>query len=144
MKVKIKMVAGGIPPVYKTKGAVCLDCYARGGTPESPIQIAKGERVKIPLGFCLGLPKGYEAVIRGRSGMTLEGFDVGIGTIDWDYTGEVNVVLINNSDHTMIFETGDRICQLAIRKAPPVKFKFVKELKKTERGSGGFGHTGKN
>jgi len=140
LKLKIKMVAGEIPPVYKTKGAVCLDCYARL---DEPFVIKSGKRDKIPLGFCVGLPKNFEAVVRGRSGNTLSGLDVGIGTIDYDYTGEVNAILINNTDEDIEINNGERICQIAVRKVPKVKLKFVKELKKTERGAGGFGHTGK-
>lgn len=139
MKIKIKIIENGKMPEFKTKGAVCADCYART---EKPIEIKAHSRELIPLGFAVELPKGYEMVIRPRSGLTRKGFDNAIGTIDYDYRGEVMACLINNSDISIDVENGTRICQCAIRKCPKIKFKQVKILSETKRGKDGFGSTG--
>ena len=140
MKVKIKLFEGGKLPEYKTDGAVCADCYARC---EIPIEVKPNERKLIPLGFAVELPKGYEMVIRPRSGMTKNGVDVGIGTIDYDYRGEVRACIINNFGKAISVENGDRICQCAIRQVPDFEFEVVEQLSKTTRDSDGFGSTGK-
>lgn len=137
--VKIKIIEGGRLPEFKTEGAVCADCYARLNVLR---RIAPHKRAKIPLGFALELPSDWEAVIRPRSSLTLGSVDNGIGTIDVDYRGEVSTVVINNSDNYFTVENGDRVCQIAIREAPKVKFTVVDELSATERGAGGFGSTG--
>lgn len=138
MKIKVKLMAGGKMPEFKRDGDACLDCYSVG-----KITIKKGDRVTIPLGFCLQLPKGYEAVIRPRSGLSGCGIDSVIGTIDSNYRGELKAILINNSIADYSVETGDRICQLAIRKTEKVKLIEVKELNKTNRGANGFGSSGR-
>jgi dUTP pyrophosphatase len=140
MKIKIKLIAGGKLPEFKTDGAVCADCYARC---ETPIEIKPNERKLIPLGFAVELPKGYEMVIRPRSGMTKNGIDIGIGTIDYDYRGEVMACLINNFNKAISVENETRICQLAIRQVPEIEFEVVDKLSETKRGAGGFGSTGK-
>lgn len=137
MDVKIKLVEGGKMPEYKTKGAACADCYARVQT-----IIPAGERRLVPLGVCLGLPEGYEAVIRPRSGNSKHGVDVAIGTVDCDYTGEIMANVINNMKEGLVVEEGTRVCQIKIQKAEQFNFVEVDELSETERGSGGFGHTG--
>ena len=98
--VKIKIIAGGRLPEFKTEGAVCADCYARINC--HSFEIPKGKRAKIPLGFAIELPEGWEAVIRPRSSLTFVGIDNGIGTIDEDYRGEVSAEVINNSDEVFI------------------------------------------
>lgn len=138
--VKIKLIEGGRMPEYKRDGDVCLDCYAMC---TEKITVTQCERVKIPLGFALELPECWEAVIRPRSGMNLEGVDVKIGTIDTNYRGECCAVLENNSGKIVEVNNGDRICQLAIREAPKVKFVVVDELSETKRGDKGFGSSGK-
>lgn len=141
VEVKIKLVDGGLLPEVKTEGAVAADCYAR--TPfEEDIVIPVGERKLIPLGFAMEIPDGYEAVIRPRSGLSSKGIDETIGTIDTDFRGEVKSCLINNSKETFVVHNGDRICQIVIREVPKVMFVITDELSETERGSGGFGHTG--
>ena len=140
MKVNIKLINGGKLPEFKTDGAVCADCYARC---KEPIEIKPNERKLIPLGFAVELPKGYEMVIRPRSSMTKNKIDSGIGTIDWDYRGEVMACLINNLDKAISVEDGTRICQCAIRQVPEIEFEVVDELSETIRGAGGFGSTGK-
>ena len=139
--IKIKIFAGGRLPEFKTEGAVCADCYARINC--HSFEIPKGKRAKIPLGFAIELPTGWEAVIRPRSSLTFVGIDNGIGTIDEDYRGEVSAEVINNSDEVFKIEDGDRICQMAIREAPKVRFTVVDKLSDTTRGAGGFGSTGK-
>ena len=112
MKIKIKLFAGGKLPEYKTDGAVCADCYARY---KERIEIKPNERKLIPLGFAVELPKGYEMVLRPRSGMSKNGIDVAIGTIDFDYRGEVMACVINDIDKAVVVENDTRICQCAIR-----------------------------
>lgn len=140
MKIKIKLIEGGRLPEFKTDGAVCADCYSRC---EEPIEIKPGERKLIPLGFAVELPKGYEMVLRPRSGMIKNGIDSAIGTIDFDYRGEVMACVINNMDKAISVENDTRICQCAIRQVPEIEFEVVDELSKTVRGENGFGSTGK-
>ena len=135
--VKVKLVEGGIMPEYKTKGAACADCYAR-----VDVNIPAGKRALVPLGFCIELPEGYEAEIRPRSGNSKHGVDVCQGTIDEDYRGEVMACVINNLGEGLAVEKGSRVCQMKIQKAERLPFITVKELSETERGCGGFGHTG--
>jgi dUTP pyrophosphatase len=137
MMIKVKLVEGGIMPVYKTKGAACADCYAR-----VDVNIPAGKRALVPLGFCIELPEGYEAEIRPRSGNSKNGVDVCIGTVDCDYRGEVMACVVNNLGEGLAVEKGSRVCQMKIQKAEQFKFVEVEELSETERGSGGFGHTG--
>ena len=140
MKIKIKLIEGGRLPEFKTDGAVCADCYSRC---EEPIEIKPGERKLIPLGFAVELPKGYEMVLRPRSGMIKNGIDSAIGTIDFDYRGEVMSCVINNTDKVITIENDTRICQCAIRQVPEIEFEVVSELSETIRGENGFGSTGK-
>lgn len=142
-EVKIKLFDGGKMPVFKTEGAVAADCYAHiSNATDNSITIAPRKRALIPLGFAIGLPKGWEVQIRPRSGLTSKSIDNGFGTGDWDYTGEYKACVINSSEEPFVVHDGDRICQMAIREAPAIRFKVVDELEETERGAGGFGHTG--
>ena len=138
MEIKIKLIEGGKMPEFKTDGAVCADCYTRC---DSPIAVRPGERALIPLGFAIELPPGYEAVVRPRSGMSSKGIDSLIGTIDYDYRGEVKACIVNNFGKAISVENGTRVCQIAIREAPAVSFKVVDELSDTERAENGFGST---
>lgn len=140
MKIQIKLIEGGRLPEYKTDGAVCADCYSRC---KNPIEIKPNSRALIPLGFAVELPKGYEMVLRPRSGMTKNGIDLAIGTIDFDYRGEVMACVINNMGEAIAVENDTRICQCAIRQVPEIEFEVVNELSKTVRGDNGFGSTGK-
>lgn len=88
------------------------------------------------------MPKGFEAVIRPRSGLTSKKIDIGIGTIDCDYRGEVKACVINKSNEPFVIIKGDRVCQMKFQYAEQAKFKVVDELSDTERGAGGFGSTG--
>lgn len=138
MKIKIKLETGAKAPEYKRTGDACLDCYAA-----QSVVIKKGERALIPLGFSMQLPKGYEAIIRPRSGLSSIGVDVAIGTIDSNYRGIVSACVINNANTDYNVFLGDRICQLAIRKTVFSSWKIVKALNKTVRGSNGFGSSGR-
>ena len=137
MDVKIKLVPGGKMPEYKTAGAACADCYARVQT-----IIPAGERRLVPLGVCLELPEGYEAVVRPRSGMSKNGVDVAIGTVDEDFKGEIMANIINNMKDGLVVEEGTRVCQLKIQRAEQFNFVEVDELSETERGVNGWGSTG--
>lgn len=152
MKVKIKLIEGGVMPEKKHIDDAAFDCYARIS---EDVVIPCNKRAKIPLGFALELPKGWEAVLRPRSGLTLKGIDNGIGTIDANYRGELNAIVINNSNppitiykdgkmgqEPFVVHNGDRICQMVIKKLDEVELVQVDELSETERGSGGFGSTG--
>jgi dUTP pyrophosphatase len=141
MKVKIKLIDGGKMPEYKTKGAACCDAYARLITPY--ITIPKGARCLINLGVCFGLPDGYEAVIRPRSGNSGKGLDIIPGTIDADYTGEIKACVVNNTGGDIDVKNLERICQIKIQEAQQFEFVEVDEIEATERGDGGFGHTGR-
>lgn len=142
MKLKIKMLDGGKLPEYKTKGAACADCYARLVANVPFITIPKDSRLLVNLGFALELPEGYEAVIRPRSGNSLKGLCIEIGTIDADYRGEVKACVVNNTNGDLQIKNLERICQMKIQKAEQFSFEIVNELSETERGAGGFGSTG--
>ncbi len=141
-EVRIEVFAGAQAPEYKTAEAAGADLRAHL---EAPIILAPGKRMAVPTGIRLELPPGFEAQIRPRSGLALEH---GIsclnspGTIDSDYRGEIKVILANFGDKDFQIRSGDRIAQMII--APVIHAVFVEsELGKTERGSNGFGSTGK-
>jgi dUTP pyrophosphatase len=109
------------------------------------VTLQPGERALIPTGFAMAMPANLEAQVRPRSGLA---YKKGIttlnapGTIDADYRGEVGVILINHSKEPFVIERGDRIAQLVFQWVPRVQLTQVDSLDDTERGSGGFGHTG--
>ncbi len=140
IEVKIQLIENGKLPEAKSKQAACFDCYARLGF--DYIRIPSKSRCLVNLGFAMEMPAGYEAVIRSRSGLSKQGVDVCVGTIDSDYRGEVKAIVVNNQDGEFEIKQGDRICQMAIRKCPTVKFKKVMVLSETERGNNGFGSSG--
>lgn len=112
---------------------------------ESPITLHPMERRLIPTGLHIALPEGYEAQIRPRSGLALKhGLTVlnSPGTIDADYRGEVGVLLINLSQEDFVINDGERIAQMVIARHEQADFVVVEELDQTERGEGGYGHTG--
>jgi dUTP pyrophosphatase len=113
---------------------------------ESEQVLAPGERVLVPTGFAIALPEGFEAQVRPRSGLALHSGIVlpnAPGTIDADYRGEVKVILWNTGSEPFHIRRGERIAQLVV--APVVRPEFVSEasLEETDRGAGGFGHTGR-
>lgn len=129
-------------PAYATEFSSGMDL--RANLLET-IVLAAGERKLIPTGLFIELPKGYEAQVRSRSGLALK---QGItclnspGTIDADYRGEIGVLLINLSGQEQIIQHGDRIAQLVIQPVVQCAWEAVTELSATQRGEGGFGHTG--
>ncbi|MBX2931646.1 MAG: dUTP diphosphatase [Chitinophagaceae bacterium] len=130
-------------PEYATIGSSGMDVRANLS---SPITLQPLERTLIPTGLFVEIPIGYEAQIRPRSGLAIK---QGItclntpGTIDADYRGEIKVILINLSNDTVIIEHGERIAQMVFAKIEQVQLLPVTTINKTERGEGGFGHTGK-
>lgn len=144
MKVNIVNKSNNPLPEYKTVHAAGLDLRA---SLEKPVSLHPQERALVPTGLYIELPPGYEAQIRPRSGLAIKhGITVlnTPGTIDADYRGEIGVILVNLSNKTFTIENGDRICQMVIAKHEQADLTEVKLLNETERGAGGFGHTGKN
>lgn len=140
MIVNIKKIENGKLPVYKTEGAAGADCFARI---EKDVIVRPGENVMIPLGFAVEIPEGYEMQIRGRSGLARKNsIDCFQGTIDSDYRGEVGAIIINKGQEDFIIHNEDRIAQAVIAPVIHVHWNLSKELSETERGEGGFGHTG--
>lgn len=130
-------------PEYKTKSSAGMDIRANIG---EVITLKPLERKLVPTGLYMEIPEGYEAQIRPRSGLTLnEGLGIlnSPGTIDADYRGEIGIIVINLSNAVVTIKDGDRICQMVINKVEQAEWIDVKELSDTERGKGGFGHTGK-
>lgn len=129
-------------PEYETSGAAGMDLKAN--LDSGSIEIEPGERVLIPTGLRMEIPHGYEAQVRPRSGLALKkGLTVANapGTIDEDYRGEIGVILINLGRLPVVIEDGERIAQLVI--APVCRAEWVRaSLSATDRGDGGFGHTG--
>jgi len=129
-------------PKYKTEGSAGLDLQANI---QESIELKPLDRVLIPTGLFISIPEGYEAQIRGRSGMALNhGITLanGIGTIDSDYRGEIKVILINLSNEAYIINPGDRVAQMVFVKYEKADLVVVNELEETIRGEGGFGHSG--
>jgi len=144
MEIKIVNKSTNPIPTYATEGSAGMDLRASLKEFESII-IRPGERKLISTGISIQLPKGYEAQIRPRSGLALKnGITVlnSPGTVDMDFTGTVGVILMNQSIDNFIVNNGDRIAQMVISKYEKANFIVVDELKETERGDGGFGHTG--
>lgn len=144
MKVQIVNKSRHRLPEYETPFSAGMDLKANTS---EPIVLGPLERQLIPTGLHIQLPVGYEAQVRPRSGLALKhGITVcnTPGTIDSDYIGDIGVILINLSNEKYIINPGDRIAQLVIAKHETVEWDEVRELKQTERGDGGFGHTGKN
>lgn len=130
-------------PGYATPDAAGLDLLAAIFEAQT---IDPGHRLYIPTGIAIALPKGYEAQVRPRSGLALKhGVTVlnAPGTIDADYRGEIGVILINLGEEPFLVQRGDRIAQLVVAATSRVEWEPVDVLTKTERGTGGFGHTGR-
>jgi dUTP pyrophosphatase len=142
MKVKIINTSDNPLPSYETVGAAGMDI--RSYLPE-PVILKPLQRALIPTGLYMEIPAGYEAQVRPRSGLAIKkGLSLlnTPGTIDSDYRGEIKVILINLSNETAVVNTGERIAQIVIAKYEKVKLQEVDELTDTDRGEGGFGHTG--
>ena len=113
---------------------------------DEPIMLKPLERKLVPTGLFIELPDGYEAQMRPRSGLALnEGITLlnTPGTIDADYRGEIRIILVNLSHEVAQVNDGDRVCQMVINKVEQAELVEVESLSDTERGEGGFGHTGK-
>lgn len=142
MKVRIINKSDLPLPAYKTKGSAGMDLHANNG---EEITLKPMERKLIPTGIHIELPEGYEAQIRARSGLAIRhGISLvnGIGTIDSDYRGEIQIILINLGENDFTIKKGDRIAQMVIMKYEQVKLNEVDVLEDSIRGEGGFGHTG--
>jgi len=139
---KIKPEA--VLPAYMTELAAGLDICA---LPTQPLSLAPGDRVLVPTGLSVAIEPGYEIQVRPRSGLALKhGITLvnSPGTIDADYRGEIGIIVINHGQDIFLISPGDRIAQLVISPAVQCLITEVDELSQTERGAGGFGHTGVN
>jgi len=142
MKVKVLNRSKHELPSYGTLFSAGMDVYANL---EEPVVIPPLGRSLIRTGLFIELPVGYEAQIRPRSGLALKkGISVlnSPGTVDADYRGEIGVILINLSKENFTVNDGERICQMIVSKHEVIEWEESEELNGTERGAGGFGHTG--
>ena len=142
LAVKFKRVPGVNLPEYKTAGAAGADVKA---FIKEDIIIKPGDVECVPTGLFLELPNGYEIQIRPRSGLAATNKITVLnspGTIDSDYRGEIKVILYNASDTEFVIHNGDRIAQMVLAPYVTAVFEPVESLEETERGDGGFGHTG--
>lgn len=139
----IKIISkSGRMPAYETEGSAGADLRAYL---DEPVTLMPGERKLIPTGLYVELPQGIEAQVRARSGLSIKhgiGLVNGVGTVDSDYRGEWNVPLINFSDEPYTINDGDRIAQVVFSRYERASFESVEKINETERGDGGFGHTG--
>ena len=142
MEVKIINKSNHPLPQYATLQSAGLDLRANIDT---PIEKKPMERKLVPTGLYIALPVGYEAQVRPRSGLAIKkGITVlnSPGTVDADYRGEICVILVNLSNETFVIEDGERIAQMVIARHEQANWVEVETLDETDRGSGGFGHTG--
>lgn len=143
MKVQIVNKSKHPLPAYATEMSAGMDLRANLS---EPVVLKPLERCLIPTGLFIALPAGYEAQVRPRSGLALK---KGItllnspGTIDADYRGEIGVILVNLSSEDFVVNDGERIAQLVIARYEQIQWEMVDCLDETQRGAGGFGHTGK-
>ena len=143
MKLNIVNKSDNAMPAYETVNSAGMDL--RAYLPDGELFIKPMQRALVPTGLFMEIPVGYEGQVRPRSGLAIKsGITVlnSPGTIDADYRGEVKVILINLSDTDFVIKSGDRIAQLVIAKHEQPDIVEVQTLSETERGSGGFGHTG--
>jgi dUTP pyrophosphatase len=146
MNVSIKIVnrSRNELPQYATNQSAGMDLRA---DLEKPQVIKPGERVFVPTGLFIELPEGYEAQVRPRSGLAAKhGITVlnSPGTIDADYRGEIKVILINLSDVDFMLNQGERIAQMIVARFEKIEWNLCQQLTDSERGTGGFGSTGRN
>ena len=130
-------------PAYATPGSAGMDLRANLN---EPIRLHPGERCLVPTGLYIALPQGYEAQIRPRSGLALK-LGIGLlnspGTIDADYRGEIGVIMVNLSQEVFVIYDGERIAQMVIARYERIEWETTDTLDETERGEGGFGHSGR-
>ena len=142
MKVEIINKSKHQLPAYETALSAGMDLRANI---DAPIELQPLQRALVPTGLYMALPAGYEAQVRPRSGLAAKtGVTVlnSPGTIDADYRGEVCVILVNLSNEPFVINDGERIAQMVIARHEKVEWECVEVLGETERGAGGFGHTG--
>ena len=143
MKVQIINQSKHPLPQYATEQSAGVDLRANL---DEPVVLKPLERFLIPTGLYISLPKGFEAQVRPRSGLAIK-HGIGVlnspGTIDADYRGEIRVILVNLSSEPFTIQDGERIAQMVIARHEQVEWEQVDVLDETERGVGGFGHTGK-
>ena len=141
---RLKKKFSDIPlPSYSTKGSAGMDIRA---AINNEIVLDKGKVGLIPTNLSVEIPEGYEIQVRPRSGLALK-HGIGIlnspGTIDSDYRGEIKIIIMNFSDKDFVIKRGDRIAQLVVSKVYPARLIEADDLNESNRGEGGFGHTGK-
>lgn len=142
MKIKIVNTSHHPLPAYATPLSAGMDLRANL---DAPVKLQPMQRCLVPTGLHIALPEGYEAQVRPRSGLALKrGITVlnSPGTIDADYRGEIGVILVNLSQDSFVINDGERIAQLVIAAYERAEFEQVAQLDETERGEGGFGHSG--
>lgn len=142
VRVKIVNKSHHSLPQYSTSSSAGMDLRANI---DAPILLKPMQRVLVPTGLFMALPEGYEAQVRPRSGLAIKhGITVlnTPGTIDADYRGEIGVILMNFGQEDFLIQDGERIAQMVVSKYEKVDFLDVELLDETERGSGGFGHSG--
>lgn len=127
-----------IEPARKSKNASGYDCFS-----PCNLVIQPNTRALLKLDISIEFPKGYYARLAPRSSCAMMGIDIGAGVVDWDYRGNLGVVIVNNSTTAFNIARGDRVCQLILEKITNPRVKVVKALSLTIRGKGGFGSTGK-
>lgn len=144
MKVKIVNNSVNQLPDYATEYSAGMDLRA---SLQEPVEMLPLQRVMIPTGLFIELPQGYEAQVRPRSGLAAK-FGITVlntpGTIDSDYRGEIKVILVNLSGEKFVINPGERIAQMVIAPFTRVDWEQTDSLNETERGEGGFGHTGRH
>ncbi len=135
--------SGDLPlPRYMTDHAAGMDLVA---AVHEDLVLAPGDRALVPTGIAIALPEGYEAQIRPRSGLALNSGVTLVntpGTIDADYRGEIRIILINHGSEPFVVRRGDRIAQMIVAPVCRIRWDVQATLSSTDRGSGGFGHTG--
>mgnify|MGYP003310169873 CR=1 FL=1 len=137
-----KLVPSAIVPQYQTDGAAAADLYA---CVSEPVTVAVGGSALIPTGIAISIPKDTVALIFARSGLAVKkgiSLSNSVGVIDSDYRGEIKVALVNNGNEPFVVNSGDRIAQIGFFPVFQAAFTETDSLDETERGSGGFGHTG--
>jgi dUTP pyrophosphatase len=142
MNIRIVNISRHPLPAYETSASAGMDLRA---SLDREVVLKPLERALIPTGLFIELPVGYEAQVRPRSGLAVKkGVTVlnAPGTIDADYRGEIKVILVNLSADDFVVRDGDRVAQMIISAHAKAEWAQVEELKETERGAGGFGHTG--
>ena len=144
MEVKIINKSDNKLPAYETSSSAGMDL--RAYLPEGPITLKPMQRTLVPTGLFMEIPEGYEGQVRPRSGLAIKSGITVLntpGTIDADYRGEVKIILINLSDTDFVINSGDRVAQIVFAKCEQMEVVNVDTLSDTERGAGGFGHTGR-